>query len=277
MTINTGLSEMFDTLIAKALLAGIGMALITGSIGCFVIWKRMAYFGDALAHSGLLGIALGTVLGFGAGWGIFTICAAFAVLLLWFERRNTLHADTILGVLAHATISFGMIILSLLENDVDIHDLLFGNILTVSYKELFWIYGVGLIVLPLLIANWSSLVLMAVHKELAIAENVPIFWMQVLLVLLLAAVVAASVRIVGILLVTAMLIIPPASAKQIAHTPVGMAILSVFIGIASAIIGIFGSIELGTPVGPSIVATSVIFFILVLFSGIWFGNHKKIT
>ena len=256
---------MSEPFILRALAAGIGVAIIAGTIGCFVVWRRMAYFGDSLAHSALLGIALGLAAGLGTNIATIIVCLAFALLLLWLQQKKVLATDTLLGILAHSALSIGIIVISTLEQRIDLHAYLFGDILTVGIEELWWIYIGGAIVLMLLLLNWEPLVLMTIDEDLAIAENVRVFLMHLLLMLLLTIVVAVSIRVVGILLITSMLIIPAATAKQLVRSPEAMAVTASIIGIIAVVSGIYGSIQFDTPSSPSIVAAATVLFI-VLFS-----------
>lgn len=254
-----------EPFIIRALIAGLCIALIAGALGCFVVWRRMAYFGDSLAHSALLGIALGLLYSFDLNIGILIVCSVFAILLVWLQQKRVLATDTLLGILAHAALSIGMVAISFIHHlNFDLHSYLFGDILTVREKDLYWIFGGSLVVLALLISNWASLVLMTINEDMARAEGVRTFWMHFLLMLLMTIVVAVSIRIVGILLITSMLIIPAASARQVARSPEIMAITSCIIGIISVIFGLYGSIHFDTPSGPSIVTAATLIFILLL-------------
>lgn len=254
---------MIDDFILRALAAGIGVALIAGPLGCFVVWRRMAYFGDSLAHSALLGIALGLLYGIDINLSTVIVCTVFALLLVWLQQRRVLATDTLLGILAHAALSIGMVALSFLHNvSFDLYSYLFGDILTVGISDLYWIYGGGLIVIGLLVFNWSSLTLMTLHEDLARAEGVNTVWANILLMLLMTIVVAVSIRIVGILLITSMLIIPAATARQLVSSPESMAIWASVLGTIAVVAGIFGSVEFDTPSGPSIVTAAAIIFAL---------------
>ena len=263
MIIYTETAIVFEPFIIRALVAGIGVAIIAGAIGCFVVWRRMAYFGDSLAHSALLGVALGLVTGLGINLGAVIICFTFALLLLWLQQKKVLATDTLLGILAHASLAIGIIAISMLQIRVDVHAYLFGDILTVRTEELWWIYIGGAIILILLLLNWSSLVLMTIHEDLAVAENVRVFFMHLLLMFLMTIIVAVSIRIVGILLIASMLIIPAATARQLARSPEAMAIIAALLGIIAVVGGIYGSIQFDTPSSPSIVAAAAALFVIL--------------
>ena len=255
---------MFDDFILRALAAGIGIALIAGTLGCFIVWRRMAYFSDSLAHSALLGIALGVVVG-SVNLGIVVVCSIFALALLWLQQKKVLATDTLLGILAHAGLSIGMVTISILDQRLDLYAYLFGDILTVTANEVYWIYLAGTVILSMLFFNWSSLVLMTIHEELAMVEGVRTLFVHLLFIFLMTVFVAISIRIVGILLVTSMLIIPAATARQLVKSPEGMAMVAALLGTVAVVCGLFGSIQFDTPSGPSIVATTAALFIL-LFS-----------
>ena len=261
---------IFDDFIVRALAAGVCIALVAGALGCFVVWRRMAYFGDSLAHSSLLGVALGLTINISTNIGIIISCSLFAALLLWLQKKRLLATDTLLGIMAHSALAIGMVAISLLEERVSLHAYLFGDILTVTGAELWWIYSGGLLALLLLARNWSSLVLMTIQEDLAEAEGVRTFWMHLLLMLLMTIVVAVSIRIVGILLITSMLIIPAASARQLSRSPELMAVLAALLGVMAVVIGILASMWIDTPSGPTIVSTlAVLFFVVSVGVGVW--------
>jgi len=259
---------MIEPFIIRAIAAGVGIAIITGVIGCFVVWRRLAYFGDSLAHNALLGIALGITTGINTNISTIITSFIFAILLLWLQNQRTLATDTLLGILAHLALSVGMITVSVLKQRINLHTYLFGDILTVTNSNLLWIYGGGLIVLSILLFNWSALVLATINEELARAENVSVTFSQLLLMLLMATVIAVSIQIVGILLITSMLIIPAATARQITKSPESMAATSALLSIISVIGGIFASIKFNIPSVPTIVVTSASVFIVLCIAKI---------
>jgi len=255
---------MIETNIILALSAGFGIALIAAPMGCFVVWRRMAYFGDSLAHASLLGIALGLITGLSTNIGVLIICSLFAILLLWLQQKKSLFSDSILGILAHGSLSIGVIGISLLGFDLDLEGYLFGDILNVVLRDIIWIYFGGALILFLLIYNWSDLVLMSIDEDLARAENVKIFYLQILLMFLMTLLVAISIQIVGVLIITSMLIIPASSARQVALSPKSMAIFTSVFALIAVVFGVFGAKFYNLPAGPSIVVSLVIIFILSL-------------
>ena len=267
---------MLEPFIIRALFAGLGIALLAGPLGCLLVWRKMAYFGDSLAHSALLGIALGVVYSFSQEIGIIIVCTAFAVLLLFLQYRGKLATDTLLGILAHAALSLGMIVLSVLDTpQLDIHSYLFGDILTVQSSDLLWIYCSVLAIMLVVRLNWSQLVLVVMSEDLARAEGIKVLVMNTLFMAMMTVVVAVSLQIVGILLITSLLLIPSAAAREWSKTPNQMVFLATSIGMLAVIGGILASLYYDIPTGPSIVATATLGFVLLLISSIVTKSYQK--
>lgn len=255
---------MLDDFLVRAALGGIGVALVAGPLGCFVVWRRMAYFGDALAHAGFLGIALGILLGFDPVLGVAATGAIVAASLLLLQQKRKLASDTALGLLAHAGLALGLVVLSFLEFiRIDLLSYLFGDLLAVSKGDLALIWGGGAVVLAALALLWRPLLRLTVHEELAAAEGLPVVLLQLVFLLLLAVVVATAMKVVGILLITALLILPAAAARRIAATPEAMALGAAVLGSLAVGGGLWASWLWDTPSGPSIVVVALLFFVLL--------------
>ncbi|RLK50165.1 zinc transport system permease protein [Alkalispirillum mobile] len=254
-----------DDFLIRAMLAGFGLAVVAGPLGSFVVWRRMAYFGDTLAHSALLGVALGFLVGLNINFGIVLVCGALAVLLVVLRSRQRLADDTILGIMAHSSLSLGLVALAFMEHvRVDLMAYLFGDILSVGQMELWWIWLGGAAVLAVLVLIWRPLLTMTLHEELARAEGVPILPLQLLFMALMAGVIAIAMNIVGILLVTSLLIIPAATARLFARTPEQMAVLAALLGCVAVAGGLRGSWNWDLPTGPAIVVAATLLFSLAM-------------
>ena len=254
-----------DDFLVRAVLAGLGVAAVAAPLGVFVVWRRMAYFGDTMAHSALLGVALGVLLGINLDFGIFVVCVATALLLLVLQRRWQLADDTLLGILSHGTLSLGVIAVTFLESlRLDLISYLFGDILAVSVADLAWIYGGGVVILAVLATIWRPLLASVVHEELARVEGVPVTAVRLVFMVLMAAVIAAAMKVVGVLLITALLIIPPAAARRLARTPEQMAALAAIAGCAAVCLGLWGSVTFDAPSGPAIVVAALALFAVSL-------------
>jgi zinc transport system permease protein len=259
---------MLHDFLARALIGGLGIALFAGPLGCFILWRRMAYFGDALSHSALLGIALGFLAGIDLNLGILAICVAVALFLLALQRQKRLTVDTLLVILSHSALSIGLVVASFTPSlRIDLSAYLFGDILAIAPRDLLWIYGGGVVLLAILIVQWRALLSLTVNEELARAEGVNAELTGLVFMLLIAVAVALAMKAVGILLVSALLIIPAATARRFSATPERMAVLAAIIGGASVLGGLLASLRLDTPAGPSIVVSSAALFILSLAAG----------
>ncbi|MGI9302564.1 MAG: zinc ABC transporter permease subunit ZnuB [Gammaproteobacteria bacterium] len=253
-----------DDFILRAALAGIVVSVVAGPLGSVIVWRRMAYFGDTLAHSSLLGVALGVVLGVSINAMVIAGCVAVALLIVLLQRSRTLTSDTALGILAHSTLSLGVVALAFAEGlRVDLMAYLFGDILAITAQDLWWVFGGGALALFILLWLWRPLLAVTVHEELARVEGVPVKTVSIGLMLLVALVVAVAMKIVGILLITSLLIIPAAAARRIASTPEQMAAYAVVIGCFAVAGGLLGSLRWDTPAGPSIVVAAAMIFALV--------------
>ncbi len=259
---------MFDDFIIRAAVAGIGVALIAGPLGCFVVWRRMAYFGDTLAHAGLTGVALGLILGTDPTIGIVITGVVIGLLLLALQRQQRVPTDTLLGILSHSALAIGLIVISFMTTmRVDLMGYLFGDILSVTGKDIVWIYGGAAALLAALARIWKPLIAVTVSEDMAEAEGVNSLRIQLIFTLLIALTVALAMKVVGVLLVTALLIIPAAAARRFALTPEGMAIGAIIIGVLAVLTGLFASLQWDTPSGPSVVAAAAGLFALSLAVG----------
>lgn len=256
-----GRAATMTDFILYGLLAGLGVALVAGPLGCFVVWRRMAYFGDTLAHSALLGVALGVLLEVNLSITATAIPLAMALGLVVLEQRGVLSVDTLLGILSHSALAAGLVVISLLSDvRVDLMSLLFGDLLSVTSQDLWVIYGVAGVVLILLGALWRPLINITVDPELAAVEGTNVRLIRAVLMLITALVIAIAMKIVGVLLITALLIIPAATARRISITPEQMAAKASVIAMLTVVLGLALSWTTDAPAGPSVVLCSALLF-----------------
>ena len=263
---------MLDDFMTRAALAGVGVAFASAPLGCFVVWRRMAYFGESTAHSAMLGIALSLALQLSIVLGavLVSLVAAWTAAML---SGRTFAIDTLLGVVAHSALAFGLVAVSFLSGvRIDLMAYLLGDILAVSRGDLLIIWGGVFIVLMLVFWRWSALLLATLNEELAYSTGLNPRKEEVILILSLAITVAVAIKVVGVLLITAMLIIPPAAARNLSRTPESMVMIAVIVGSLSALGGLWTAYFLDTPAGPSIVCVASVFF--VIFGLINFLNKK---
>ncbi len=258
------LDPLLNDFFWRALLGGLGVALLAGPLGCFVVWRRMAYFGDTLAHSALLGVALGFLFHTNLNLSVTLTCVALALVLVALSRSRALATDTLLGILAHSALAIGLVALSFMPNvRVDLTGYLFGDLLAVTRQDLAWIFGGGLVVLALLKWLWPSLLMATIHEELAQVEGVPVARHQLVLMVIFSLVIAVAMKMVGVLLITALLIIPAATARRLASSPEKMVIMAIGFGMIAVASGLSLSWHVDTPAGPSIVVSAFVIFLLV--------------
>ena len=254
---------MLDDFLARAVLAGIGLALVTGPTGCFIVWRRLAYFGETIAHSALLGVAIAILTDLHLAVGIFAVAAVIVLAMFYLERRDSLPTDTLLGLFSHGGLALGIVLLSFFPGmRLDLHALLFGDILAVSRLDLAAIWIGGAAGLAVLWWIWRPLLAATVSTELAAVAGLRPERARLIFGVLLAAVIAASIKIVGVLLIVALLIVPAATVRRFASSPEKMAAGAAAMGILAVTGGLFASATLDTPSGPSIVVAALALFIL---------------
>ncbi|MDX1434027.1 MAG: iron chelate uptake ABC transporter family permease subunit [Gammaproteobacteria bacterium] len=253
-----------DDFFVRALLGGTGVALAAGPVGCLIVWRRMVYFGAALAHSALLGVALGFLLGIDLTVGIVALCVLLALLFAGLERRHLLPTDTLLGVLAHVALAVGLVVVAFLSGlRVDLMGYLFGDILAVSNTDLVVILALALVTLAGTALLWRSLLSCTVDEDLAAVEGVPVTGVRFGFVLMVAGVVAIGMKIVGMLLILSLIIIPAAAARRFATTPEQMVAFAMLLGVLSVVIGLYASLLWDLPSGPLVVVTAALFFAFI--------------
>ena len=257
---------MFDDSFVRALFAGIGIAFVTGPLGCFVVWRRLSYFGDTLAHSALLGVTMAYTLDLNIAISVFLISSVIALILIQLQKKTNWPGDALLGLLAHSSLAVGLVVIAFLTFiRFDIMGLLFGDILAVTTDDLLIIWTGGALILLVLKLIWKPLFASTVNYELAEAEGLNPDRAKAIFTILMAAVIAISIKMVGLLLITGMLIIPAAMARNISDSPQKMVLFSIIGGLLSVVLGLYSSLEFNTSSGPSIIAASLVLFILSLF------------
>lgn len=246
-----------------ALAAGLLTAAAAGPLGSLLVWRRMAYFGDSLSHAALLGVGLSLLLSIPGWLGISAVCVLFALLLAVLLRRPELASDTLLTVLATSSLSIGLIVISLLDGvRVDLMAYLFGDLLSVSAADVLPLAIGCALMLAVLRWQWRGLLLTAINEEMAAVDGIPVARLRFLLLLMLALTVVAAMKVVGVLLITALLIIPAATARRVSRTPERMVIIAVGVGMAAVLAGLACSLQWNWPLGPAIVVSAAACFLM---------------
>ncbi|WP_371226160.1 iron chelate uptake ABC transporter family permease subunit [Roseovarius sp. 2305UL8-3] len=251
---------MLDDFMMRATLAGVGVAFAAAPLGSFVVWRRMAYFGDATAHAAILGVALSLALSMSIFVGAVAVALIMALTVSALSGRGY-AMDTLLGVLAHSALAFGLVAVSFLSGiRIDLMAYLFGDILSVSRGDLVVIWGGAALVVSLIVWRWQGLLTATLNEDLAYSCGIDPKREKLVLTLALAITVAVAIKVVGVLLIAALLIIPAAAARPLSRTPEGMAVTAAIIGAGSAIVGLRTAYVFDTPAGPTIVCIAAVCF-----------------
>lgn len=245
---------MLEPFFLRALAAAIAVAIIAAPLGALVVWNRMAYFGETVAQASLLGVALGLALSVNLTLSVMAVALVVAGLLLLLSRQKAVPLDSLLGLTHHGTLALGVIATAMLKGpSVDLMGYLFGDIFAVTDQDLVWIVAGGALVLSAIAWLWNSLLRLAVHDELAAAEGIRSERVRGLFMALLAVAIALAIKVVGILLAIAFLIVPVVAARPLASNPERMVLLTALISVTSVLLGLGLSANYDVPGGPAIV------------------------
>jgi zinc transport system permease protein len=249
-----------STPLTNAILAGLAIALVAGPIGCFIVWRRMAYFGETLAHGGLLGVGMGILFHFNIVVGAVASALAMALLLTGLKRQRTIAVDTLLGILSHTALAIGLITGAITEH----LDVLFGDVTNVSSNDVFILWVGATLATAVVIYLWRDLIAISVHEDLARAEGVKVAIVELAFMLTMAAITALAMKVVGLLLITALTVVPAAAARRLSKSPEAMAVTSCVFAAIAVVAGMLISVKWGTMAGPSIVLCASVIFVLTL-------------
>lgn len=263
-------------LLLPSLLAGLCLSCLTGPLGSFVVWRRMSYFGDTLSHTALLGVAFGFLFDINLFYAIVLVTLILAIGLLWLESQKQLPVDTLLGILAHSALSLGLVVISLMNSiRIDLMGYLFGDLLSITMFDVYQILICVLIIGILLIWRWNQFLFITVSEELAFSHGINVPLTKFMLTILLALTIGIAMKFVGALIITALLIIPAATAKYYAKNPESMAFFAILIGMLSILCGVLFSLIYDTPTGPSVVLSNTCLFFISLFISKFFLRTKN--
>ncbi|AEG30967.1 metal ABC transporter permease [Thiomicrospira cyclica] len=256
---------MLDYFIWLALLGGLLTAWIAAPLGLFVVWQRQAYFGETLAHSALLGVGIGLMLSINLSLAILMTSFLLVISLHFLRRHTQLANDTLLGILAHGSLASGLVLVALqAQVNIDIMSFLFGDILNLTLYDLLLMLGIAGLVTLFLTTQWHKLINLTLNTDLAQVEGVAVSRLQLQMTLLLALVIAMSMKVVGILLITSLLILPAATARRWAHSPEQMLVFAVILASLAILLGLGLSWYIDVPTGPAIVVCALGLFLLTL-------------
>ena len=247
----------------RAAFAGTLIALLAGAMGSLILWRRMAYYGDALSHSALLGVAIGVIANVPTDITIVLVCIAIALLLSYLSQHFILPNDAIIGVLAQTSLALGLLASAYFMPQIDLMSYLVGDVITVSSAGLWKIFFIVVGCLVVVVWAWRSLLLITLNEDFARLQGVRVTMFNLLLTVLVGIVVALAIRIIGIIMIIALFIIPAVTARPLSKTPEQMAVMAAASGIIAVWAGLWLSLQLDTPAGPSIVLMACVGLVLV--------------
>jgi zinc transport system permease protein len=253
-----------DDFLIKALLAGFGIAISTSLIGVFILWKKISYFGDALAHSSLLGLAFSSIIAWQPIFGVIIFALIFAVLVSLVDRENLYSKDTIIGIISYSCLAFGLILIAIFPSNVNLSNYLFGDIIAISKTEIILIYLGSFLVIIATIFWFKKLLLSTINHDLAVIEGINVARLELKFLLLTSLIIAISIKITGIFLITALLILPAAIARNFSKTPIQMIFITLGISILANFCGLLISLNWDLPAGASIIGVLASLFFIIL-------------
>ena len=264
--LNAATNVIIPDFLLYPIIAGIAVALVAGPLGSFVVWRRMSYFGDTLAHSGLLGVSLGLLLNINPTLTIALTCTGIAVVLVFLQKKAVLSTDTLLGILSHSTLAIGLICISLFPGQMlNLNAYLMGDFLTIDVRDASLMVGLAFFILVIISRFWRKFLAVIVDEEIAKMEGIAVGYYKLLITILTALVIAFAMKIIGILMITALLIIPAATSRRLSGSPEAMAAVASMIAILAVLLGTMLSYFFDTPAGPSIILSCTVFYALVQF------------
>jgi zinc transport system permease protein len=254
----------------RALLAGIVLAVLLALLGTFVVLRRMAFFSDGIAHASLAGVAAGILLAMNPLIAALLASALFAILIYILEKRYQITSDAAIGMLFTSGLALGVILLSLKSGyQPELVSFLFGNILSITPGEMWLTVIGGAVIIVVSLTFFKSLILFSLDSEMAYLQGVKTNLLQPALYVGLAMSVVLGIKVLGIILVSALLIIPVTTAKLFSKSFKMLVVTNVFLALVTVLTGIVLSYYLDLPTGPTIVLTgTVIFIACALYSGL---------
>lgn len=256
---------MFEDFMIRAALSGIALSMVTGPVGCLILWRKLAYFGDTLAHSALLGVVVALFLQIDAVIGVFVIASLISLAMIALRRMSIFSGDAALGILSHSALALGLIAISVSDTgNLHLNSILFGDILAVSWQDVWVSAGVAFVILLSLIKLWRTLIAQTVSSEITNAEGIGLRGSEIVFMILCSGLVAIAMKITGVLLISALLILPAAIARIFARSPEQMAVLAAIVGAVCVVGGLMASLQYDVPSGPAIIVTAAALFVVGL-------------
>ncbi len=258
---------MLDDFLIRSLLAGVLMVLVAAPMGCLMVWQRLAFLADTLGHASVLGVALGLMMSLHPIVGVLIVIVVIMLIVSQsMGGKPVAMSESVLAIISHTGLAAGILLLSLSgAGNISLEAILFGDLLATSMSDLGFIALTVFILLFLLWQHWSSFVAVSVSPEIAQAEGIPVQKIQLILYLMIALLIAVMMKVMGVLLIGAMLVIPVNAARVFSRGPEQMLVISLFFGLMSLFSGMFMSWQYDLQTGPAIVVMAAVWLLLSLF------------
>jgi len=259
------MADWLDDYLWRSIAAGLIMVSIAAPMGCLMVWQRLAFLSDTLGHAAVLGVGLGLMLQLLPIVGVLAVALVIVFSLSRVSNFNTALSETTLAIISHTGLAGGIILLGVLPaQTANLEGILFGDLLATSRADLLGLLATTLVLMALLLRNWRAFVAVSVSREIAQAEGVPVRKMQALMYTMIALLVAVMMKVMGVLLIAAMLVIPTTSARLFSRSPEQMVGVSALYGLGALAGGIASSYHFDWQTGPAIVVSATALLLLTL-------------
>jgi zinc transport system permease protein len=260
-----GMTELLDDFMLRALLAGLIMVLIAAPMGCLMVWQRLAFLSDTLGHAAVLGVGLGLLLQLQPIFGVLAVALVIVFSLSRVSSFNSALSETTLAIISHTGLAGGIILVGLLPGpSINLEAILFGDLLATTRGDLLNLLLTTTLLVVLLLRHWRAFVAVSVSREIAQAEGIEVRRVQFLMYVMIALLVAVMMKVMGVLLIAAMLVIPTSSARLFSRSPEQMVVISGLYGLAALAGGMTGSFHFDWQTGPAIVVSATLLLLLTL-------------
>ncbi len=274
VTRGTSMTEWLDDFLVRSVIAGLIMVAIAAPMGCLMVWQRLAFLSDTLGHAAVMGVGLGLLLEVTPVFGVLAVALLIVFSLNRVDSFNSALSETTLAIISHTGLAGGIILVGLLPaQSVNLEAILFGDLLATTSADLVRLLITTLVLLLLLLHHWRSFVAVSVSREIAQAEGIEVRKVQFLMYIMIALLVAVMMKVMGVLLIAAMLVIPTTSARLFSRSPEQMVAVSALYGLGALAGGIGSSFQFDWQTGPAIVVCATLLMLVTLAITRIFKSH----
>ncbi|MGB5330415.1 MAG: metal ABC transporter permease [Gammaproteobacteria bacterium] len=274
ITRGTGMTEWLDDFLVRSVIAGLIMVVIAAPMGCLMVWQRLAFLSDTLGHAAVMGVGLGLLLEVTPVFGVLAVALLIVFSLNRVNSFNSALSETTLAIISHTGLAGGIILVGLLPaQSVNLEAILFGDLLATTSADLTRLLITTVVLLLLLLHHWRSFVAVSVSREIAQAEGIEVRKVQFLMYIMIALLVAVMMKVMGVLLIAAMLVIPTTSARLFSRSPEQMVAVSALYGLGALVGGISSSFQFDWQTGPAIVVSATMLLLITLAITRIFKSH----